>query len=415
MRHIDYINAIKAFKLDIVGDDELTRWFTEVSSAMLSSHWAFGTKMPNGEMRYTNNTNGGPVFVYVKNGRIVRITPIDFESEEAARATWTISARGRDFVPPPRTSISPHGLTCKSTIYSKDRLLYPMKRVDFDPKGERNPHNRGISGYERISWDEALDIVASEIARVKLEQGNGAILSSHSSHHNWGNLGYYLCSLARFNNAIGASKMVINPDSWEGWYWGAMHHYGYSMRNGGAEIYGQLEDCLKNCELIVFWSSDPDATNGTYGSMEGTIRRMWAKEIGIEMIHIDPYLNTTAAFLGGKWIPINPGTDPALAQAIMHVWIVEGLYDKEYVATRTTGFDEWRAHLLGEDDGVPKTPEWQEAETGIPASTVRALARKWGSKRTYLSAGGKGTTFGGANRNATGTQWARSMVLLLAM
>ncbi len=415
IRHFDFINAIKTFKLDIVGDDELTSWFTEVNSALMTSHWSFGTPIRNGEIRYVNNTNGGPVFVYVKDGRIIRTTPIEFEPAEAKAGFWSVKARGREFSPPPQTSASPHTLTCKSTVYSKDRLLYPMKRVDFDPGGGRNPYNRGISGYERINWDQALDIVAGEIKRVKREHGNGAIFSSHSSHHTWGNIGYYISALFRFNNAIGATKMVINPDSWEGWYWGAMHHFGNSMRNGAAEPYGQLEDCLQNCELIVFWSSDPEATSGSYAGLEGSMRRQWAKELGIEMIHIDPYLNSTAAFLGGKWIPINPGTDPALAQALMYVWITEDLYDKDYVATRTTGFAEWKAHILGEDDGVPKTPEWQELETGVPATTVWALARKWGRKRTYLAAGGKGTTFGGANRTATGTQWARAMVLLMAM
>ncbi|MCC2102295.1 MAG: molybdopterin-dependent oxidoreductase, partial [Hyphomicrobiales bacterium] len=203
MRHFDYINAIKMFKLDIVGEDEATRWFTEVASLMMSAHWSFGEKLSNGETRYVNDTNGGPVFVYVKDAKIVRMTPIEFESEEAAKGRWSISARGKTFTPPPQTSISSHGLSNKSTVYSKDRLLYPMKRVDFDPNGARNPQNRGVSGYERISWDEALDIVASEIRRMKTQHGNGAILSSHSSHHTWGNLGYYLCSLFRFNNAIG--------------------------------------------------------------------------------------------------------------------------------------------------------------------------------------------------------------------
>lgn len=104
---------------------------------------------------------------------------------------------------------------------------------------------------------------------------------------------------------------------------------------------------------------------------------MWAKELGIEFVHIDPHLNATAQLLGGKWIPIRPATDPALAIAIMHEWIVEGLYDKEYVARRTAGFDEWRDYVLGTTDGIPKSPEWQEAETGIPAKDVRSLARLW--------------------------------------
>jgi trimethylamine-N-oxide reductase (cytochrome c) len=219
----------------------------------------------------------------------------------------------------------------------------------------------------------------------------------------------------RFTNIIGASTTMLNPDSWEGWYWGAMHHYGHSMRNGAAEIYGQVEDCLKECELIVYWASDPEVTNGVYGSFEGTIRRQWAKSLGIEMVHIDPYLNETAAFMGGRWIAPRPTTSPALAHAITYVWMTEGLYDKDYVATRTTGFDKWRAYIIGDDDGTPKSPEWAEAETGVPARDIRALARQWANKKTYLAAGSMGTTLGGACRSATGAQWARSMICLMAM
>jgi trimethylamine-N-oxide reductase (cytochrome c) len=101
--------------------------------------------------------------------------------------------------------------------------------------------------------------------------------------------------------------------------------------------------------------------------------------------------------------------------AIMHVWVTEGLYDKDYVASRTTGFETWRDHLLGLDDGNPKTPEWQEPETGVPAKDVRALARKWARKKTYLAAGAAGNGFGGAGRGATGAQWARCMVMMMAM
>ena len=68
-------------------------------------------------------------------------------------ASFTIEARGLKLTPPRKTTLAPHGQNAKSIIYSPDRLLYPMKRVDFDPNGERNPQNRGKSGYVRISWD----------------------------------------------------------------------------------------------------------------------------------------------------------------------------------------------------------------------------------------------------------------------
>jgi trimethylamine-N-oxide reductase (cytochrome c) len=413
---IDYqkqIDAIKNFNLMMIGPDEQSNWLTEIILEAGRVGWRWGTDVGHGEIRYTNHTNGGPVFVYTKDGKIVRLTPIDFTDDDAG--TWTIEARGRKFSPPRKTSLAPHGLASKSLIYSKDRLLYPMKRVDFDPNGARNCDQRGLSGYERISWDEALDIVASEIKRMNREHGPGAILAVRSSHHTWGNVGYYISAYVRFTNIIGASTTMLNPDSWEGWYWGAMHHYGHSMRNGAAEIYGQVEDCLKECELIVYWASDPEVTNGVYGSFEGTIRRQWAKSLGIEMVHIDPYLNETAAFMGGRWIAPRPTTSPALAHAITYVWMTEGLYDKDYVATRTTGFDKWRAYIIGDDDGTPKSPEWAEAETGVPARDIRALARQWANKKTYLAAGSMGTTLGGACRSATGAQWARSMICLMAM
>ena len=197
-----FVNAAKAFSVQIEGPEELSLWFMETLRKIQTIGWSHGVRLENGETRYVNNTNGGPVFVYVAAGKIVRITPIDFEDGDAP--SWSISARGKKFVPPRRTTISPHALASKSVVYSKDRLLQPLKRVDFDPSGDRNCTNRGKSGYQPISWDEALDIVAGEIQRVRREHGKGAILSSHSSHHTWGNVGYYLSANFRFMNAIGS-------------------------------------------------------------------------------------------------------------------------------------------------------------------------------------------------------------------
>jgi trimethylamine-N-oxide reductase (cytochrome c) len=405
---LERIDAAKNFKVGLDGPDELAVWFMATLARLESVTWKAGTDMGHGVTRYTSGTNGGPIFVYVKDGKVVRTTPIDFDADDAP--SWSITARGKTFTPPRHTTLGAHGMCQKSMLYSKNRLLYPMKRVDFDPDGDRNIQNRGKSEFVRISWDEALDIVVKEIKRAKAV-GPGAIAVQNGSHHQWGNLGHYLSAFNRFWNLIGVTKCVHSPDSWEGWFWGAMHHWGNSMRLGCPEFYGTVEDCLKEAEMIVFWSSDPDTTYG----FEGMQRREWARELGIKMVHIDPHLNHTAAHLGGKWIAPRAGTDPALAQALCHVWITEGLYDKEFVAKRTTGFEEWKAYVLGESDGVPKTPEWQEAETGVPARDVRALAREWGTKKTYLGAGSWGVGVGGACRGPTGMQWARMMTILGAM
>jgi molybdopterin guanine dinucleotide-containing S/N-oxide reductase-like protein len=407
------IDAIKDFKLTMEGPEDLSSWFTQTVMLTQTIGWKYGVDQPDGSKRYTNMTNGGPVFVNVKDGKIVRITPMDFDDSDAG--PWTIEARGKTYTPPRKTTLAPHGQNFKSIIYSPNRLLHPMKRVDFDPNGERNPQNRGTSGYERISWDEAFDLVSGEIKRLKEKHGPGVMASSHGSHHTWGNIGYYLSANFRFMNVIGHTEVHHNPDSWEGWYWGATHHWGHSLRVGQSDSYGTVEDCLQNCEMIVFWSANPEATSGSYGAFEGTVRRKWLKESGMKIVHIDPHYNDTAQFLGGKWLAPKPTTSPALAMALAYVWIKEGLYDKDYVATRTSGFDKWKAYLVGEEDGIPKTPEWAAQETGVPAKDIRALAREWGTKRTYLGAGGWGTGHGGACRNATGIQWARVCVCLMAM
>lgn len=407
------IDALKNFKIMSAGSDAALVWFGQLVNAIKTATWKPGVRMKDGSRRYATLTNGGPVFVYVKDGRILRTTPIELESDDAP--SWSLAARGRRFSPQRRATTSPHALSLKSLVYSDKRILYPMKRADFDPKGERNPQNRGKSGYVRIGWDEALDIVVGEIRRMKKDHGPGAITIASGAHHQWGNINYYLSAMQRFGNLIGYTRVEFSPISWEGWYWGAMHHYGNNMRLGTPGFYGTVEDCLENAEVIVFWSSDPESTSGVYGGFEGTQRRAWAKELGIKFVHIDPAFTRSAQFLGGKWLQIRPGADAALAIAVMHEWMAAGTYDRDYVAQRTTGFDEWRAYVLGEEDGVPKTPEWQEAETGIRAKDVRSLALLWATKKTYLAAGGLGAGFGGACRTQTGDQWARCMVMMMAM
>ena len=131
--YLKQINAMKNFVVDVQGPDKYAIWFMQTLKMLqqIRSEPEYGTPMGKGVVRYTNNTNGGPVFVYVKKGRIIRITPIEFDDNDAE--PWTIEARGKTFTPPRKGTLNPLYLGLKSLIYSPDRLLYPMKRVDFDP------------------------------------------------------------------------------------------------------------------------------------------------------------------------------------------------------------------------------------------------------------------------------------------
>ncbi len=365
------------------------------------------------EKVFTNCTNGGPVLVYVKDGKITRIRPLVFGEDEDV-PTWTIEANGVKYSAPRKVTVAPFTLAERARTYSEDRIKYPLKRIGFNPKGDRHPETRGQDGYERISWDEALDIVAGEIKRIQKTYGPAAIMATTSSHHNWGLIGYRFSAFMRFFNMLGFTDIWHDPDSWEGWHWGAVHMWGFFWRLGIPEQYDLLEDALKNTELLVHWSADPDTTRSTYGGQESAIWRVWLREQGIKQIFIDPFCNYTACVLGDKWFAPRPGTDAALAMGIAHVWLVEGTYDKEFIARQSIGFAEFKKHILGEDDGIPKDSQWAAEICGIPAREIRALAREWASKRTMVNAGGRGGE-GGACREAYATEWARMMVALQAM
>ena len=116
-----------------------------------------------------NATGGNASVVDVNNGKIIRIRPLhyDWKYKPEEFRPWKIEARGKVFQPTMKSLIPPLSLAYKKRVYSPNRILYPLKRVDFDPDGDRNVENRGKSGYVRISWDEALEIVASEIKRIQ--------------------------------------------------------------------------------------------------------------------------------------------------------------------------------------------------------------------------------------------------------
>jgi len=365
------------------------------------------------EQVFTSCTQGGPVFVHVKDGRIIRVRPLAFGENEDV-PTWTIEANDKKFSAPRKVTLAPYVLSQRARTYSENRIKYPLKRVDFDPNGDRHPETRGKSGYERISWDKALDIVAGEMKRIRATYGPEAIMSRCSSHHEWGNIGYKFRTWGRFFHLLGFTDIFDNPDSWEGWLWGTAHAFGFYWNLGVPEQYDLLEDALKNTDLIIHWSNDPDATYGVYGGQESAIWRLWLRELGKKQIFIDPYCNYTAVTMADKWIAPRPGTDAALALAVAYVWIEEDTYDKDYVATHTVGFDEFRKYVMGEEDGVPKTPEWAEEIAGVAGRITRALAKEWASKRTAVGTGTRGV-WGGACRQAYATEWARLVALLQAM
>jgi len=326
--------------------------------------------------------------VDVKNGRIVRIRPLhyDWKYEPKEFRPWKMEVRGKVFKPLMKTLLPPLSLAYKKRIYSPNRIKYPLKRVDWDPNGERNPENRGKSKFKRISWDEAIEIIASEIKRMHNKYGPYAILAQADGHGETKTVhAPHGCQTLLLGKMGGFTQQVRNPDSWEGWYWGAKHMWG--METLGLMLpQGNIHlDISKNTDMLLYWGCDPEVTPWYRSGQAASRFSYWFAELGIKCVYICPDLNYGAAVHADKWIPILPNTDAALHLAVAYIWIIEDTYDKDYVATHTVGFDKFKEYVMGNEDGVPKTPEWASKKCGIPVWTIKALARQWASKRTSIA------------------------------
>jgi molybdopterin guanine dinucleotide-containing S/N-oxide reductase-like protein len=352
--------------------------------------------------------------VDLKDGRIIRINPLRYDREYGVDLLkpWKMEARGKSIGPSMKSLIPPLSLAYKNRIFSPNRVLYPLKRVDWNPNGKRNPQNRGKSGYVRISWDEALDIVVGEIERVKKQYGPYAILSQSDGHSETNTVHSPHGTHRRLLRLLGGYTLQCrNTDSWEGWYWGAKHVWGMESVGQQVPATNIMLDIARNADWVLFWGCDPETTSwGFTGQMTSRLC-YWFTELGIKSIYICPDLNYGAAIHADKWIPIRPNTDAALQLAIAYTWITEGAYDKAYVADHVVGFDKFEAYVLGEEDGVAKTPRWAAEITGIPSRIIKVLARKWASKRVSIAHGNGGPMI----RGAYATEPARLEVILLGM
>ncbi len=355
-------------------------------------------------------------FIDVKDGKIIRTRPFryDWKYKPEEFNAWKIEARGKTFNVPMKSLIAPFGLGYKKRVYSPNRIMYPLKRVDWDPAGERNPQNRGKSGYVRISWDEAAEIVAGEIKRIHKKYGPYAILGQADGHGETKAVhATHGCGCRLLELMGGFTFQVRNPDSWEGWYWGAKHVWGCEPV-GLQWPYNTniIPDIARHTGLLLCWGCDPETT--PWGFAAGQIASRWFywfTELGIKQIYVCPDLNYGAAVHADKWIPILPNTDAALHLAIAYFWITNGTYDKDYIATHSIGFDKFEEYVLGKEDGIPKTPRWATEITGVPSRIIKALAKEWASKTTSTAHGLGGPYIRGPYSHEP----ARLEVLLLAM
>jgi anaerobic selenocysteine-containing dehydrogenase len=244
-------------------------------------------------------------------------------------------------------------------VYSPERLLYPMKRragAAKGPAGYGGGQGREAEAFERISWDEALALVAGRLEKIAGEFGPESVLP-YSYAGTIGQLGYGSMD-RRFFYRMGASQLDRTICASAG---GAALKSVYGVKLGTAP-----QD-FAQAGLVIAWGAN----------IHGNNVHLWpfieeARRKGARLVVIDPYKTRTAA-LADEHLVIRPGTDGMLALAMMHVIFREGWEDREYLRDCTRGAEELREHALREEHA----PERAAAVTGIAAETIEALARAY--------------------------------------
>ncbi len=354
-----------------------------------------------------------PVEIDVEDGKMIRVRPfsyVEHQSNDGLNA-WTIKAHGKEFKAAEKSGISPYAVLTKNRVYSPNRILYPMKRVDWDPQGERNPQNRGVSKYKRISWDEATTIIADELIRIRDTYGMNSVFIQSDGHHQVKTIhGPRGCEGMLCDILGGYTLQARNPDSWEGWYWGAKHMWGQDPVGQG-DNNNLFKDVANNSDTLLHWGCDVCTTPFGWGGQFPSRYCHFLRDAGVQQIFICPDFNYGAAAHADKWIPVLPNTDSALQLAIAYVWFTEGTYDEEYISTHTLGFDWFYYHVMGGDDGIEKTPEWASEICGVPVRTIKALARHWAKHNVSIAHGNGGSYI----RSTYSHEPARLEIALLAM
>ncbi len=249
------------------------------------------------------------------------------------------------------------GENSRDIVYSKDRLLYPMKR--------RGP--KGSYEFERITWDQAYETIVAKLNQIKRESGPEATAIYTGS----GSFESAFCDLFQPEGVeVSSAASVLFPfGSPNTLGVGALCYVSFAMIAPHVTMGGMFINMfsdIENAKLIVIWGKNPAA----HCPPHDFIKIEEAHRRGAQIVVIDPRKTVMAKYSNAEWIPIRPGTDGALALGLCNVIIEEELYDEEFVSNWTVGFNDFDRYVQH------FRPEVVEGITGVPAETVRSLARR---------------------------------------
>ncbi|MHC1760116.1 MAG: molybdopterin-dependent oxidoreductase [Negativicutes bacterium] len=273
------------------------------------------------------------------------------------------------------------GRAQRQQVLGADRLKYPMRRKNWAPGGGKK-ELRGKDEWVRISWDEALTIVAGEIKRIKEKYGNSAIFIPTGAE------------LPRVLSLYGGYTVRWGQVSWGAWP--DVYPYVTGVKSQG-DTAGNDRFRLRKSKLIILWGANPALSsrgNPAYNLLQ-------AKQAGAKFIAIDPIYTESARLFADQWIPCRPATDTTLILGMIYHLITNNLHDQAFLDKYCVGFDaahmppdadpkdNFRDYVLGTYDSTPKTPEWASRICGVDPAAIRELAVEYArSKPAAIITGG---------------------------
>ena len=263
-------------------------------------------------------------------------------------------------------------------LYDPDRIKKPLKRTNPDKSRDADPR------WKEISWDQALDEIAAKMKALR-DAGEAHKLLWFSEDHSFTHIQQDFCKLYGTPNYSNHSNLCD-----------------VSRKASFKTVMGHdrpLADFVQSKYILLFGWNPTSAIKWVH--LPRIITR--ALEKGARMVVVDPYLSDTAV-KGQEWLAIRPGTDGALALALGHVIVREGLYDKAFVETWTTGFAEYAEFVKD------KTPQWAEKITSIPVKVIERVARELATTKPALV-----DVWSGPGQHSNGVQGGRAIVLLNAL
>ncbi len=291
----------------------------------------------------------------------------------------------------------PLGMICKlgehspEMVYSPHRLKTPMLR-----KGPK-----GTFAFEPITWDRAFEIITDNLEKTKKKYGAKAT----AIYTGRGSFDLALCDLFQpKDTAVSSASSVLFPFGSPNTFGvGALCYVSFAMIAPHVTMGSMLKDMdsdIEQSELIVVWGSNPATDSPPLTNLQ----IIEARQNGAQVVVIDPRRTETVKQTGAQWVPIKPGTDGALALSMIQTIIEEDIFDDKFAANWTVGFDDLRQYV------EHFKPETAEEITGIPAETIRKLARKICSAR-----GASPVMYTGLEYSDSGVQSIRATMILWAL